>query len=315
MTTIGSAGELLVEFVATERDGHHRRTARYAGPFPSGAPAIFIDQAARLGARTIISGAVGADAFGEIIRDRLAADGVDTRLIAPIAGRPTGSAFVSYNTDNTRDFVFNIAHSAAARFPAGPSTLKALLDFGVDVFHVSGSSLGDPTMARALLELAEGLRGAGVNISFDPNVRNELLGDAAYFDAVSQLMGMASLFLPSEEDAAALFPGAALADFAAPLLGANAECVVLKRGAAGCAGVSRSGEMVTLGAHDVVVSDPTGAGDCFCATFVSFFAAGSGFGAALKYANAAGALAVGRTGPMEGNSSRARLETFLATGT
>ena len=48
--------------------------------------------------------------------------------------------------------------------------------------------------------------------------------------------------------------------------------------------------------------DATGAGDCFCATFVTLMAAGQSLPDALARANAAGALAVTRLGPMEGNA-------------
>ena len=118
---IGSIGELLVEFVCAEKDGWNLRAAPYVGPFPSGAPGIFIDQAARVarafGGRAVFAGAVGDDAFGRVVLDRLVADGVDPGLIRVVPGVPTGSAFVSYNSDGSRDFVFNIAHSAAARMP------------------------------------------------------------------------------------------------------------------------------------------------------------------------------------------------------
>ena len=67
---IGSIGELLVEFVCTEKDGGNLRAAPYVGPFPSGAPGIFIDQAARIarafGGRAMFAGAVGDDAFGRV---------------------------------------------------------------------------------------------------------------------------------------------------------------------------------------------------------------------------------------------------------
>jgi sugar/nucleoside kinase (ribokinase family) len=60
------------------------------------------------------------------------------------------------------------------------------------------------------------------------------------------------------------------------------------------------------------VADPTGAGDCFCATLVTLLAAGDlPFPTALQHANAAGALAVGKLGPMEGNSTLAEIATFL----
>ena len=96
---IGSLGELLVEFVCAETDGRNLRAANYVGPFASGAPGIFIDQAARVGARAIFAGAVGDDAFGTVLRDRLLGAGVDGALIRVVPGVPTGSAFVSYNSD------------------------------------------------------------------------------------------------------------------------------------------------------------------------------------------------------------------------
>ncbi len=116
---IGSLGELLVEFICTEQDGRNLRPAAYVGPFPSGAPGIFIDQAARVGGAAVFAGAVGSDAFGQVLRDRLTASGVSGDLIRTVPGVPTGTAHVSYNSDGSRDFVFNMAHSAAARFPDG----------------------------------------------------------------------------------------------------------------------------------------------------------------------------------------------------
>ncbi|GAG09378.1 unnamed protein product, partial [marine sediment metagenome] len=45
-----SVGELLVEIMRTEVDIPHGQIGSfYKGPFPSGAPAIFIDSAARMG--------------------------------------------------------------------------------------------------------------------------------------------------------------------------------------------------------------------------------------------------------------------------
>ncbi len=310
--SVGSLGELLVEFVCTERDGRNRRAATYMGPFPSGAPAIFIDQAARIGARAIFAGAVGDDAFGQVLCERLASAGVSRDLVRTVAGVPTGTAFVSYNSDGSRDFVFNIARSAAARFPAGAEAVEAVCGFGADVFHISGSTLGDPSMAKAALEICRGLHAAGVEISFDPNVRKELLADPAYMETVTALLGLAAYVLPSSEDAEVLFPGESFADFAPRLHAGGARCVVLKRGAQGCIGSDPSGAVEALEGHAVEVVDPTGAGDCFCATFVALTVSGRfGFRDALARANAAGALAVGRIGPMEGNSTLAEIEAFL----
>lgn len=314
-SVIGSLGELLVEFVATDRGTGHLVPTDYRGPFPSGAPGIFIDQAARLRARTIFAGAVGDDAFGKVLLRRLESNGVSLTLIRIVPGVPTGSAFVGYNDDGSRDFVFNIAHSAAARFPRGDEAVDAFVGYATRVFHISGSTLGDPEMRAAAIAIALALDRAGVMLSFDPNVRKELLGDAGYLDDVRALLALATYVLPSEDDIAALFPGEPFEALAARLLAGRASHVVLKRGADGCCGIDHTGELLSVPAHRVAVLDPTGAGDCFCATFVALLASGQfSFAEALVRANAAGALAVRQVGPMEGNSDLATIENFLATG-
>lgn len=108
-------GEILVEIVARQTGTGFREPIDLIGPFPSGAPAIFIDQCARMGGAAAMVGVVGDDDFGAVNMERLKRDGVDTSAIAVSADYPTGSAFVRYRTDGSRDFVYNIAKSAAAR--------------------------------------------------------------------------------------------------------------------------------------------------------------------------------------------------------
>jgi sugar/nucleoside kinase (ribokinase family) len=311
---IACIGDLLVEFVCGSKNGHHLRAAAYTGPYPSGAAGIFIDQAARSGGDCIFVGAVGEDAFGRVVLDRLVADGVRPDLIATIKDVPTGTAFVSYNDDGSRDFVYNIALSAAARFGDDDETIMALRAFAPDVMHVSGSALGDPVMGAKVLRVCKALHASGTAISFDPNVRKELIGNSSYFAAVKDMMSITTIFLPSEDDVAVLFPGETLAGFAARLFSTGMKYVILKKGESGCEGLAHDGSHVRLAAHVVELLDPTGAGDCFCATVVTLLASGKhDLGAAMARANAAGALAVTKIGPMEGNSTLATVEKFLSS--
>ncbi|MFZ6870145.1 PfkB family carbohydrate kinase, partial [Klebsiella pneumoniae] len=62
----------------------------------------------------------------------------------------------------------------------------------------------------------------------------------------------------------------------------------------------------------VPVVDPTGAGDCFGATFFSLFLNGATPREALRWANASGSLAICQRGPMEGTSTQAEISAFLA---
>ena len=313
---IASIGELLVEFVCSDRNGRHRRVGNYGGPYASGAPGIFIDQAARCGGRCIFAGAVGDDAFGQVILQRLRADGVDTSLIATVSGIPTGSAFVSYNDDGSRDFVFNISHSAASHLVVDDATIMKLTAFGTNIIHVSGSVLSGREMREKVMRVCAALHKQGTAISFDPNIRKELVSDPTYFSAVNELTDICTYFLPSDEDAEVLFPDENLESFSSKLFARGVECVVLKKGEKGSIGIQRNGETHNLPAYEVDVVDPTGAGDCFCATFVTLVSSGHfSFGKSLQYANAAGALAVTKVGPMEGNSTLKQIETFLVQRT
>ncbi|MCE3543900.1 PfkB family carbohydrate kinase, partial [Escherichia coli] len=108
-----TVGEILVEIMATTIGKGFLDAQPLIGPFPSGAPAIFIDQVAKLGGQAGIIAAVGNDDFGRLNVERLRRDGADVSAIAVSPDYPTGSAFVRYADDGTRDFVYNIARSAA----------------------------------------------------------------------------------------------------------------------------------------------------------------------------------------------------------
>ena len=71
MAAIWTMGELLVEIMRPRADMSMFEAGEFLGPYPSGAPAIFIDTAARLGHQAGIIGGVGSDDFGKCLLDRL----------------------------------------------------------------------------------------------------------------------------------------------------------------------------------------------------------------------------------------------------
>ena len=112
---VATIGEVLVEVMAVERGRGFMEPLTLKGPFPSGAPAIFIDQVAKLGQPCAIVSCVGDDDFGRLNVSRLQQDGVDTAAVEVLAGEVTGSAFVRYGQEGGRDFVFNVARSASGQ--------------------------------------------------------------------------------------------------------------------------------------------------------------------------------------------------------
>lgn len=306
---IVTIGEIVVEIMATTPGYGFREAQPLIGPFPSGAPAIFIDQVAKLGHPAGMISAVGDDDFGRLNLDRLARDGVDISAIAVHPDIATGSAFVRYRPNGSRDFVFNIRHSANGRI-ARTEAADRLLARAAHL-HVMGSALSVPAVAELTESAVAEVKRRGGQISFDPNVRKEMLSDPALRTRLERLVDQADLFLPSGEEIL-LFAEAPDAETAVRrLLARGVDEIVLKRGAGGSSHFSSAGrtDMAPLKVDEI---DPTGAGDCFGATFLVCRRTGRPIEDCLAYANAAGARTVTVRGPMEGTSSFAELDAFRA---
>lgn len=313
---IVTAGELLAEFVAERVGQRFTEAGRFFGPFPSGAPAIFASQAARMGAKVAYAGCVGEDGFGDLIVERLTADGIDTAAVSRDPERPTGTAFVRYRDDGERDFIFNLAHSAAARLALDTAGLDRLSN--TRYLHVMGSSLTSAAAIALIDALVERVHARGGRVSFDPNVRPELMRDPAAREAVLRRVDDCDVFLPSEADIAWLGEGEAEADTVARLLATKRlSLLVLKRAERGSEafGDGLPGEAVSrrVAAFPAEQRDPTGAGDCFGGALIAALAAGEPLERALTLASAAGAHAVTRVGPMEGASDRDTLDALIAS--
>ena len=288
---IMSIGELIVEIMRQEVDVPLAQAGDFVGPFPSGAPAIFADQAARLGHSVGFIGACGADGFGDCLVQRFEADGLDTSCVARIEGIATGCAFVMYHSDGSRKFIFHIGNSAAGQLPEPTPGMLV----GTNWLHVCGSTLSaSEDMRRKCYRACELTVAAGGKVAFDPNLRPELLGgEEALRRACKPVMDTASLILPSASEAEVLtgVPGAEEACKA--LLDRGAEVVALKRGAEGCTVYSADGAVVAP-AFPVEAVDPTGAGDCFDAGFVVGLLEGLALEQVGRLANACGALGATR---------------------
>jgi len=305
--TIIAVGELLVEFVSHHKGCELRELSEYSGPYPSGAPAICINQAAKLGATTQLYGSVGADNFGTALIDRLQADGVDTSGIARKSDKSTGVAFVSYFEDGSRTFIFHLNDTAADAIDAMTFSLPSR----PVIMHLSGSSLGNPLLRAAIERTANLVLEQGGQISCDPNARPELMSDADVKSVLTKLIEKSSYLFPSNSDLEFLYPECTEEQAIAKLQSLGVDTIALTRGDEGSIIYSKENEPLRFNGHSVQEVDPTGAGDCFCGTFLAMIAQGESLETCGRYANAAGAIAVTKRGPMEGNSSRATIEAFI----
>lgn len=307
MYDILTIGEILVEILAEKTGQVFYRPDVLLGPYPSGAPAIFIDQAARMGAKCAIIAKVGQDDFARLNLDRLQADGVDIRHVRKTAENSTGVAFVTYFEDGSRQFIFHFSKAACGEL--SPADVDATLIADARYLHIMGCSItGSPSMGEAIMQAVRFGRERGVKISFDPNIRPELMRGAAslYYQ---EILRECDVLLTGRSELALLLP-----DTPEPvdaLLRQKDRIVVVKDGARGARLYTRD-MALRAPVYPAREVDPTGAGDCFDATFLAGLCRGLPLEEALARAGAAGAKAVEKRGPMEGNTTEAELQAFMA---
>lgn len=303
-------GEILVEIVARTTGAGFREPIDLIGPFPSGAPAIFIDQCARLGGAAAMVGVVGDDDFGIVNTEQLKRDGVDVSAIAVSPDYPTGSAFVRYREDRSRDFVYNIAKSAAARLEWTPQVERLIGRCGH--IHVMGTVFASPAAWEITRRAIPIIKARGGTMSLDPNLRKELAGYGQTGEGFAGLVDQADLLLPSGDELflAAGVDGEERAIEA--LFRRGVGEIAIKRGDQGASARHRAGARADCPGLVVEETDPTGAGDCFGGAYVACRRLGMPLRTALEFANAAGARNVTRLGPMEGAGTRDELEDFMA---
>jgi len=309
MVTIVALGEALVEVMRTGVDQPLDRPGPFLGPYPSGAPAILADAVARLGGSAGFIGTVGEDAFGDCVARRLSSDGVDCAALRRVSHRITGIAFVSYRSDGSRSFLFHLADSAAAemcleQIPSG------WLD-EVRHVHIMGSSLSaGEAMRETCYAVAKHVSDRGGTVSLDPNLRSELIAPERIRAVCEPVVARAKVVFPSGPELATL-TGESTADAAvAQLLDRGIEIVALKQGDQGSTIYTRDGALA-VAPYAVTEVDPTGAGDCFDAAFLVGLSEGWDLARIGRFANAAGALATTKQGPMEGAPTRSEVSHFM----
>lgn len=308
MYDIVTIGEILVE-VLTEHVGQKfTQPGSLLGPFPSGAPAICIDQAGRMGAKAAIIAKVGKDDFAKLNLDRLSQDGVDVSHVLETATNSTGVAFVTYFEDGGRQFIFHFSHAACGELCAADVDENVIRNS--KYLHIMGCSItGSPTMGDAIIRAVRIAKENGVKISFDPNIRPELLS-GKIMDYYNEIIDASDVLLTGKSELKVLFsdPDEAVKQ----LLAQKDRIVVVKDGSRGTEIHTRD-DAFKIAVYPANELDPTGAGDSFDGTFLAMLCQGASLREATHMANAAGAHAVGKRGPMEGNTPRAQLEAYLAS--
>ena len=312
-------GEALIDMIPGRGgSGRPRRRALAAGahlltragtvdayvPTPGGSPFNLAIGLARLGTPVSFLSRLSSDRYGELLLNRLLAEGVDARFLRR-GPEPTTVAFVQDKPG--REPQFRFSEQGADRNltlrdvpPAFPPEVLGM--------HFGSISLVLEPVASTLEACMAREKGRRL-ISLDPNVRPALIPDRAeYRRRLEGWLRFTDLAKVSRADLGWLYPRERPALVARRWLELGPVLVVVTCGADGCSGFTRS-RALNVPAVSMEVTDTVGAGDSFTAGLLAWLyqrealappllAALSDreLGAALGYAATAAALTCGRAG-------------------
>ncbi|MFO7173634.1 MAG: carbohydrate kinase [Bacillota bacterium] len=320
MAAIWCVGEALIDLVA-DAPGPLRH-ARAFRPAPGGAPANVAVGVARLGGPARFLGKVGDDEFGHLIRETLAAAGVDVSNLRMTAEARTGLAFVSLREDGERDFLFYRSPAADMLLRPEDLDLSALADG--DILCYGTVALAAQPSRDTILGLLETARVRGVTLVCDPNLRLSLWPEPeAALRTAREVLAMAHVAKLSLEEAE-LLTGTSGPDAAAAwLLDQGVRLAVVTLGPEGAYFATRGGHRARVPGFPVRAVDTTGAGDGFLAGLLVQLwqrqregidldrLTAADLTAAVRFANAVGALVVTAPGAITALPDRAAVESFL----
>ncbi len=309
-------GEVLVDFLA-EEIGAELAEARTFVKAPGGAVANVAVGLARLGAAARFIGKVGNEPFGRFLQQALAQEGLDLDFMVTTDQYPTGLVFVVL--DRRRVPRFHLVGSPSADMmldadEVGPAALA-----GAAWLHLGTVSMAGEANRRASLKLIRLAGEAGVKISFDPNLRLHMWQDHDLLKQLSrQAFAAAQVVKLSQEELAFLTGRAGLEAGARHIRSLGPEVVVVTRGPEGAWFFCPDGDAPVPG-FSVDAVDTTGAGDGFAAGLLAELA-GPGpwppsadtLAAAVRFANAVGAMVSTSVGAVTSLPGRKEAEAFIS---
>lgn len=304
MPDLITIGETMVLFTPTEdvRFRHAANCALYIG----GAESTVAIALSRLGFAARWVSRLGSDELGDLVLDRIRAEGVDTSHVGRTAA-VTGIYLRDRVLGGPRYYYYR-GGSAASGLAA--DDFQESWFQGAGWLHLTGITPALSPGCRALVrECVAHARRQGIGISLDVNFRARLWNavDARRF--VEETAPEVDVLFAGDDEARALW-GRCDPPLLDQLLALGPATVVIKRGGDACwAGID--GGTFEVDPYRVTVVDPTGAGDAFAAGYLAGRFWDLEPERRLRTAHALGAFSVSGRGDYEALPNRDELQAFM----
>ncbi len=283
----------------------------------------------RLGLKTALLTAVGADPVGDFILHFLANEGVETRFIPRKAAHRTSAAVLGIEPPDKFPLVFYRDNCADINLNIDDALAAPLDD--CQVFQFAGTNLSLEPSRSATMLAAELARGAGAMVVFDVDFRPDQWHDVRAFGVVARsVLRLVDVVIGTEDELnAAMLSDVSQMDLThsqvsdtrvagdtrsgiGVMLGLGPRAVVEKIGPEGARIHLKDGEVIEAPGFPVDVTNILGAGDAFGGGFVYGLVNDWGWYRSARLGNACGAIVVTEHGCANFMPTMPEIEAFVA---
>ncbi|SHJ10163.1 fructokinase [Clostridium amylolyticum] len=253
-------GELLIDFICSDFDVDLRQGVNFIKK-AGGAPANVAAAISKLGGEAQFAGKVGADVFGEFLKNTLEESGVDASMLILDPRYKTTLAFVSLQSNGERDFIFN--RGADEEFSYEELNKEEMLNAKIIHFGSATALLGG-TSKECYIKAMKSAKDNNIFISFDPNYRVDLWkGKEDDFREISKsCLGYSDFVKVSDEEIKLISEEEDLSKAIKIFHELGAKVVAVTLGKDGTL-ISNGNDIEKVPSIKVTSIDSTGAGDAF----------------------------------------------------
>lgn len=258
----------------------------------------------KLGLKTALLGMVGNDSLGDFLKDSLVRNNVNIDgLVTDKVSQTSASVVLS---DNTGERTF--LHYIGVNGIFGMSDIKWEVIENSAIVFIAGTMLMDTFDGEQCASVLRRCKEMGkitvLDTAWDAKGR--------WMKLLGQCMPYIDIFLPSIEEARGISGKSQPKEIADVFFKKGVKQVVIKLGGKGCyMRESKDAEGVIIPAYSVKAVDTTGAGDSFCAGFITGISRGMSFTECGRFANAVGAHCVSEIGATTGIRSINDILAFM----
>jgi sugar/nucleoside kinase (ribokinase family) len=243
---------------------------------------------------TLAYGRIGGDDDGRFLADEYRRFGVDTAHLRSVPSIASSTALIMVESSGEKALVY------------APMAGKTLLASSLEEALAQSRILyATPYDLEEFKEVHRLSRQAGALIAID--VEAVMVPDLSH---LQHLIALCDLVFMNDSTYSSIFRERPRLETMAELLWHGPQILVVTCGARGALAVTQS-EQVEQAAFATTVIDSTGAGDSFNGAFLAALLEGQALAAALRFACAAGSIAVSATGARSALPTRARIKDRL----